>query len=92
MNAKQKRKVKLIQDYRREIRELMDKYNISSFLADLRIHKLAFTLSYAEFKGEEKFLKRFKKDSDEERRNFLDDKIPPFFCWHEGEIEEEVKA
>ena len=92
MNAKQKRKVKLIQDYRRETRELMDKYNISSFLADLRIHKLAFTLLYAEFKGEEKFIKGFKKMSNENRATFLDDKIPPFFCWQEGEIEEEAKA
>jgi hypothetical protein len=88
MKTKQIKRIKMIKDYRQEVRSLMEKYNMDSFITCLRIHKLAFMLSLADLQKAKQWLKEFKKLSPEKSADYLDNKIPPFFCWHEGKIEE----
>lgn len=90
MKTKQIKRLKMIKDYRQEVRSLMEKYNMDGFITCLRIHKLAFMLYYADLKKAKKWVKWFKEMSPEQCADYLDNKIPPFFCWTEGEIKEEA--
>jgi hypothetical protein len=73
------RKDKLIREFRKEVYELMEKYDFGNFLTCLRIHKMAFILDYN--KNDKEFLKMHKKLSPEKHKEFLDKRIPPFFTW-----------
>jgi hypothetical protein len=82
------KRIKMIKDYRQEVRSLMEKYNMDSFITCLRIHKLNFMMRYAKLQEQKQWTKWFKKMSPEESRKYLDERIPPFFCWHEGKIKD----
>ena len=82
------KRIKMIKDYRQEVRSLMEKYNMDSFITCLRIHKLNFMMRYAKLQEQKQWTKLFKKMSPEESKKYLDERIPPFFCWHEGKIKD----
>jgi hypothetical protein len=82
------KRIKMIKDYRQEVRSLMEKYNMDSFITCLRIHKLNFMMRYAKLQEQKQWTKWFKKMSPEESKKYLDERIPPFFCWHEGKIKD----
>ena len=82
------KRIKMIKDYRQEVRSLMEKYNMDSFITCLRIHKLNFMMRYAKLQEQKQWTKWFKKMSSEESKKYLDERIPPFFCWHEGKIKD----
>jgi len=86
--TKQNKRIKMIKDYRQEVRSLMEKYDVDSFITCLRIHKLNFMMRYAKLREQKKWIKWFKKMSPEETRKYLDETIPPFFCWYEGKIKD----
>lgn len=79
MKKKRDRKDKLIEQYKKDVEELMEKHNFQSFLTCLRIAKMAFITSYH---GRNKtFLKGFYKMDTKDTVEFLDNRIIPVVSW-----------
>lgn len=79
MKKKQDRKDKLIEQYKKDVEELMERHGFRTFLACLRVAKVAFITSYH---GRNKtFLKGFYKMDVDETVKFVDNRIIPIVSW-----------
>jgi len=79
MKKKQDRKDKLIEQYKKDVEELMERHDFRTFLSCLRIAKMAFITSYH---GRNKtFLKGFYKMDADETAKFVDTRIIPIVSW-----------
>jgi len=83
MKKKIDRQRKLINQYTKDVKELMDRHDFRGFITGLRLAKVAFIMSYQG--RNKKFMKDFHNLSGDETIQFVDKQIAPFFTWKKAQ-------